>query len=115
MFQNLLGNAIKYRRYDQAPAIEVLARKVNNYWHFTVADNGIGIPGRIRRQFLEFSGGYIPTASTPAAVWGSQSASASPSAIGETCGSNPNPARDPDYRSEFRSEPVRKVTSVMGI
>jgi light-regulated signal transduction histidine kinase (bacteriophytochrome) len=44
VFQNLLGNAIKYRRDDQAPAIEVLARKVNNYWHFTVADNGIGIP-----------------------------------------------------------------------
>jgi len=44
VFQNLLGNAIKYRRDDQAPAIEVLARKADSYWHFTVADNGIGIP-----------------------------------------------------------------------
>ena len=44
VFQNLLGNAIKYRRDDQAPAIEVQAKRVNSYWHFTIADNGIGIP-----------------------------------------------------------------------
>ena len=44
VFQNLLGNAIKYRRDDQAPAIEVLARRVDSYWYFTIVDNGIGIP-----------------------------------------------------------------------
>jgi signal transduction histidine kinase len=44
VFQNLLGNAIKYRRDDQAPAIEVLATKAESYWCFTIADNGIGIP-----------------------------------------------------------------------
>ncbi len=44
VFQNLLGNAIKYRRDDQPPAIKVLARKVDRYWYFTITDNGIGIP-----------------------------------------------------------------------
>jgi signal transduction histidine kinase len=45
VFQNLLGNAIKYRRTDQAPAIEVVARAADGDWLFTIADNGIGIAG----------------------------------------------------------------------
>lgn len=44
VFQNLFGNALKYRRDDQAPAIELLAKEADGYWNFTVADNGIGIP-----------------------------------------------------------------------
>jgi signal transduction histidine kinase len=44
VFQNLLGNAIKYRRDDRTPAIELLAKQADGYWHFTIADNGIGIP-----------------------------------------------------------------------
>jgi signal transduction histidine kinase len=44
VFQNLLGNAIKYRSDDRALVIELLATKADGYWHFTVADNGIGIP-----------------------------------------------------------------------
>jgi signal transduction histidine kinase len=43
VFQNLLGNAIKYRRDDQVPLIQVTARAESGYWHFTIADNGIGI------------------------------------------------------------------------
>ena len=43
VFQNLLGNAIKYRRDDHAPAIELVARAADGYWYFTVTDNGIGI------------------------------------------------------------------------
>ena len=44
VFQNLLGNALKYRCDDRVPAIELLARRADGYWNFTVADNGIGIP-----------------------------------------------------------------------
>jgi len=44
VFQNLFGNAIKYRRDDQVPAIELLAKEVDGYWNFIIADNGIGIP-----------------------------------------------------------------------
>lgn len=43
LFQNLIGNALKFRREDVAPRIHVAARPDGNAWHFTVADNGLGI------------------------------------------------------------------------
>jgi PAS domain S-box-containing protein len=42
LFQNLIGNAIKYRG-DKAPSIHVSARELNGCWLFSVQDNGIGI------------------------------------------------------------------------
>jgi PAS domain S-box-containing protein len=43
LFQNLIGNAIKYRSPDRAPVITVTARHLPNAWEFRIADNGIGI------------------------------------------------------------------------
>ncbi|CUW38544.1 Putative Signal transduction histidine kinase(CheY-like superfamily,5-203;Signal transduction histidine kinase, homodimeric,270-358;ATPase-like, ATP-binding domain,398-510) [Magnetospirillum sp. XM-1] len=43
LFQNLIGNAIKYRSPDRAPVISVTATALPNAWEFRVADNGIGI------------------------------------------------------------------------
>ncbi len=43
LFQNLIGNALKYRAPDRAPVITVSARLLDNEWVVTVADNGIGI------------------------------------------------------------------------
>jgi light-regulated signal transduction histidine kinase (bacteriophytochrome) len=42
VFQNLLANAIKFRREDP-PRIHVSARDRGGEWVFTVKDNGIGI------------------------------------------------------------------------
>jgi signal transduction histidine kinase len=42
LFQNLIGNALKYRRADVTPFIEVSAVRLGAEWLFTVADNGIG-------------------------------------------------------------------------
>jgi light-regulated signal transduction histidine kinase (bacteriophytochrome) len=42
VFQNLIGNAIKFRGSDP-PAIRITANKKNGDWVFSVADNGIGI------------------------------------------------------------------------
>jgi signal transduction histidine kinase len=42
LFQNLVGNALKYRRMDVIPHIEVSAVRHGTEWVFAVADNGIG-------------------------------------------------------------------------
>jgi light-regulated signal transduction histidine kinase (bacteriophytochrome) len=42
LFQNLVGNAIKYRG-DRVPQIHVSAQSTETEWIFSVADNGIGI------------------------------------------------------------------------
>lgn len=43
LFLNLIGNALKYRR-DAPPRIHVGVHREPAAWHFTVADNGLGIP-----------------------------------------------------------------------
>lgn len=42
LFQNLIGNAIKYRG-KEPPRIHISARKNNHHWVFSIEDNGIGI------------------------------------------------------------------------
>jgi PAS domain S-box-containing protein len=42
LFENLIGNAIKYRG-SETPRVEVSAERRGDHWVFCVADNGIGI------------------------------------------------------------------------
>ncbi|MCW2968527.1 MAG: multi-sensor signal transduction histidine kinase, partial [Solirubrobacteraceae bacterium] len=54
MFQNLIGNAIKFRS-EAAPHIEVGCERDGEDWAITVADNGIGIePEYAERVFVIF-------------------------------------------------------------
>jgi signal transduction histidine kinase len=54
VFQNLLGNALKFRG-DQPPRISVSARRDGQYWRFSFSDNGIGIdPQYADRIFVIF-------------------------------------------------------------
>lgn len=42
LFQNLIGNAIKFRG-DATPQIKITAERNGAEWHFSLCDNGIGI------------------------------------------------------------------------
>ena len=50
LFQNLIGNGIKYRSPERAPSIRISATAAKNEWVFSVRDNGIGIDA----QYLEY-------------------------------------------------------------
>ncbi len=39
---NLITNAIKYRKEDESPVITINSKETKDYYHFSVADNGIG-------------------------------------------------------------------------
>ncbi len=55
LLQNLIANAIKFRKKDEAPRIHVGAEDAGDEWRFSVADNGIGIePQYFDRIFMVF-------------------------------------------------------------
>jgi signal transduction histidine kinase len=55
LFQNLIGNALKFSIPGRAPEIRVTIERLPQAWQFAVADNGIGIaPEYFERIFMVF-------------------------------------------------------------
>ncbi|MEM9004555.1 MAG: ATP-binding protein, partial [Cyanobacteria bacterium P01_F01_bin.86] len=55
LFQNLIGNAIKFRQPEQTPKIHISVERTEEAWLFGIQDNGIGIdPQFFDRIFVIF-------------------------------------------------------------
>ena len=55
LFQNLIANALKFRKPGEAPRVEVSAEPAGDFWQVSVRDNGIGLDPRFyERVFVIF-------------------------------------------------------------
>lgn len=52
LFQNLISNAIKFRKADQSPMIRIGVKEEKSYWLFSVNDQGIGIDPNYQEQIF---------------------------------------------------------------
>lgn len=53
VFQNLIGNAIKFRKKDETPKIHISTKKINNEHLFSVSDNSIGMEQQYTDKIFE--------------------------------------------------------------
>lgn len=53
VFQNLLGNALKFRAKDRAPVIHIGVEPRNGEWLFSVRDNGIGLDPQFSEKIFQ--------------------------------------------------------------
>lgn len=52
LFQNLVSNAIKYRRLGTPPVLNITAKREKSQWLFAVSDNGIGIESEYKERIF---------------------------------------------------------------
>lgn len=53
LFQNLVGNAIHYRRSSVVPVIQIQAQSQGSHWLVSVSDNGVGIEPRYLQEIFQ--------------------------------------------------------------
>jgi signal transduction histidine kinase len=53
VFQNLIGNAIKFRRPEAPPEINITAKRNGAAWEFAVSDNGVGFDPKYCDRIFE--------------------------------------------------------------
>ena len=52
IFNNLIGNAIKYKTPNTAPLINISATEEKGFWKFAIQDNGIGIAPQFHHKIF---------------------------------------------------------------
>lgn len=53
VFQNLIGNSLKYRKPDTPPRVRISAERQGSEWVITARDNGIGFDSKYASQIFE--------------------------------------------------------------
>jgi len=53
IFQNLIGNALKFRKEEEPPKIHISVKKEDNEYVFLVSDNGIGLEEQYSDRIFE--------------------------------------------------------------
>lgn len=53
LFENLIANAIEFRKADIPPIIRIAATRSGDHWNFAVADNGIGIGDEFKDRVFD--------------------------------------------------------------
>jgi len=53
LFYNLIDNALKFRRKDFTPLINITAEQNNEFWLFCIEDNGIGIEKSMENKIFK--------------------------------------------------------------
>jgi signal transduction histidine kinase len=52
LLTNLIGNAIKFRKKTEPSRVHVSVERLDNYWRFSVRDNGIGIDRKFQDRIF---------------------------------------------------------------
>ncbi len=53
LFQNLIANAVKFRREGETPRVSISSRRAGDHWEIAVRDNGIGIAPEHHARIFE--------------------------------------------------------------
>ncbi len=64
LYQNLIGNAIKFRKDGQAPGVHLGAEKKNGLWQMSVSDNGIGLDAQYKDRIFVLFHTCLPLSKT---------------------------------------------------
>jgi PAS domain S-box-containing protein len=70
LFQNLIDNALKFRGEDRQPLIHVSARRQDDFWEISIADNGIGMEPRDLEKIFVPTGRLSSTEKYPGSGMG---------------------------------------------
>ncbi len=53
LFQNVINNAIKFKKDDQSPIVDIKCKKERESYVFSFTDNGVGIPAEKKEKIFE--------------------------------------------------------------
>ncbi|WP_405149647.1 ATP-binding protein [Sphaerisporangium sp. NBC_01403] len=52
LWQNLIGNAVKFRSPDRAPEVRISVARAGDFWELSIGDNGIGVEPRFAEKIF---------------------------------------------------------------